>query len=123
MRTFEVHALGVGRDYVCSHISGDLEELVVVGNGIFEIDRCIFKLFRLGVVALLELDYPLHKGMMQVELEFRMIAIIVCHKLLVVLLVVLDELWNHLFHRTDYDIVSYLVDRSVRIGVDGDDDA
>ena len=40
-----------------------------------------------------------------------------------VLLVVLDELWHYLLHCTVDDVVGYLVDRGLWVGVDGDDDA
>ena len=40
-----------------------------------------------------------------------------------VLLVVLDELWHYLLHGTVDDVVGYLVDGGLWVGVDGDDDA
>ena len=40
-----------------------------------------------------------------------------------VLLVILDELWHNLFHSAVDDVVSNLVDRSLWVRIDGDDDA
>ena len=79
MRTLEVDALGIGLDYVGGDVSRDFKDLAVVFKGIFEIDRRIIIGLPVGIAALLELDNPFHKRMMKMELEFRIVAVIICH--------------------------------------------
>ena len=79
MRAFLVHALRVGLDHVACHISGDIENTLVVLDGVLIVDRRIIKLVFVYVAALLELNDTSHQRIVQVELNLWMFCIIVCH--------------------------------------------
>ena len=79
MWTFEVDILRVGFDDVGCHIAGNIQQSLVVLNGILVVDRCIFELVFLYVIAFLQVHNTLHERMVQVELYLRMVCIIIGH--------------------------------------------
>ena len=126
MRPFQVHALGIRGDDVRCDVPGDFQQAAVVLDAILIIDRSFRILLLFGETALLELDDTAHQGMIEMESDFRMVGIVICHdgsSLFAVLFVILDQFRNDFLHRSDDHIIRNPVDRGVGIAVDADDDA
>ncbi len=79
VRAFEVDTLRVGFDDVGSHVARDVEQALVVLDGVGVVDRSVGELVLVSVASLLQLHDALHQGVMEVEFDLRMITIIVCH--------------------------------------------
>ena len=79
MWTFEVDILRVGFDDVGCHIAGNIQQSLVVLDGILVVDWCIFELVFLYVIAFLQVHNTLHERMVQVELYLWMVCIIIGH--------------------------------------------
>ena len=79
MWTFQVNALRVWLDDIGSHVAGDVENLLVVLDGIAQVNGSIVIFFRISETFFLQLNDTSHQGVVQVEPDLRMIAIIVCH--------------------------------------------
>ena len=79
MWTFEVDILRVGFDDVGCHIAGNIQQSLVVLNGILVVDRCIFELVFLYVIALLQVHNTLHEGVIEMKFNLRVITIVISH--------------------------------------------
>ena len=79
MWTFEVDILRVGFDDVGSYIAGNIQQSLVVLNGILVVDGCIFKLVFFYLISFLQVHNTLHERMIQVERYFRMVCIVISH--------------------------------------------
>ena len=77
--TFEVNILRVWFDDVSSYIAGNIQQSLVVLDGILVVDRSIFKLVFFYIISFLQVHNTLHKRMIQVELYLRMVCIIISH--------------------------------------------
>ena len=81
-----VNALGVGADDLATDLADNVEDAVIVVQGVFEVLRRIVEFVLVREVSLLELDDSLHEGMPEVILELGSLAIIVGHWVLSYLL-------------------------------------
>ncbi len=54
--------------------------------------------------------------------QVGIVVIEVCHCLLGIFLVILNELWHYVLHVTSNDIIGYGIDGGCRVIVDGNDD-
>ena len=79
MWTFEVNILRVWFDDVSSYIAGNIQQSLVVLDGILVVYWSIFKLVFFCVISFLQVHNTLHERMIQVELYFRMVCIIISH--------------------------------------------
>ena len=79
MRSFEVYVLTVGFDNVCCDVACYLEHVLVVLDGVVVVNWRVLILVLVFEVALLELDNTLHLRMIEIEVELRMICIIISH--------------------------------------------
>ena len=77
MWTFEVNALRVWLDDIGSHVAGDVENLLVVLDGIAQVNGGLVIFFRISETLFFQLDDTSHQGVVQVEPDLRMIAIII----------------------------------------------
>ena len=77
--TFEVDIFRVGFDDVGCHIAGNIQQSLVVLNGILVVDRSIFELVFLYVIAFLQVHNTLHEGVIEMKFNLRVITIIIGH--------------------------------------------
>ena len=82
MWTLKVYILRVRLDNVSSHITGDIQDALVVLDGVLVVDGGVSKLVFVCIVALLELNDALHQRMVQVERDLWMVCIIISHNLI-----------------------------------------
>ena len=81
--TLEVNILRVRSDDVGSYVASDVENLLVVLDGVVEVNGCVLKLVFVGEALFLQLDDALHQRMIQVKRYFRVVTIIVCHNFII----------------------------------------
>ena len=79
MRAFQVHRFGVGREHVRSQVSHYLKHALVVLYAVLEVLRGIVEFILVLVEMLAQFHDPLHQGMTEVEFQFGMVGIVVCH--------------------------------------------
>ena len=82
MWTFEVNSLTVGFEDIGGDVAGDVEHTLVVLDGIVEVYGCILILVFVCEVAFLELNDAFHFRVIEIEIKFRMVAIIISHDVL-----------------------------------------
>ena len=68
MRAFLVDAFRVRLDDIARNIVGNIEQTLVVFDGIIVVYRCIVELILLCIVSLFELNDPLHERTVQIIL-------------------------------------------------------
>ena len=76
---FEVYSLGVVGDGGGANFAYDVEHAVIRIHGVVEVDGRVVEAVFVAEVAFFQFDNPLHQGVVQLEPEFRMVCIIVCH--------------------------------------------
>ena len=79
MRTFKVNVFRVRSQHVSSDIARYFQYLFVILYRVLVVYGSIFKLLFVCVVFLTKIHHALHERMAEVELKFRMVAIIICH--------------------------------------------
>ena len=85
MRTFEVDTLGVGFNDVGGDVARDVEHTTVVLHRVFVIDGSVCIVFLVRKIAFLQFDDALHQRVVEVELQVRVVVIIICHFVLLCL--------------------------------------
>ena len=73
MRTLGINALCVGSHNVCRYITHDFKHTVVAVHCVVEINRRIIVFSRIRIVAFAKSDNLFHQGVIQMELQFRLI--------------------------------------------------
>ena len=79
MRTFEVNTLRVWFDDVRSDVACDIEQLLIVLDGVVVVNGRIFILIFIRKVAFFQLNNALHQRVMKMKFQFGMVSKIVCH--------------------------------------------
>ncbi len=73
VRAFGINALGIGGHDICRYIAHDFEHTVVAVHCVVEVNGRIIVFCRIRIVAFAESDNLFHKGVIQMELQFRLI--------------------------------------------------
>ena len=79
MWTFEVDALRVWLDDIGSHVVSDVENLLVVLDGIAQVYGGLVIFFRISETLFFQLNDTSHQGVVEIEPYLGVVTIIVCH--------------------------------------------
>ncbi len=81
MRAFQIHRLAVWLDDVGGHIASDFQHALVVLYRIFVANRGVGELVFVRIALLFQLHDALHQRVIEVELNLRMVGIVICHNI------------------------------------------
>ena len=79
VRTFKVYSLSIIGNGSSCYVANYVEHAIVTIHRIGIVQRCVIKFIFVCKVAFFQLNDALHKRMVQLELQFLMIAITICH--------------------------------------------
>ena len=79
MRTFNIYAFAVRLNHVGSNVACNLQHTVVVVYSVVVVNRRLVKLILVGITTFLQFNDAFHQRMGKMELQFRIVSIIICH--------------------------------------------
>ena len=81
VRTFQIDRLTVRLDDVGGHVARNVQHALIVLYRIFVADGSVGKLILVSIALLLQLHDALHQRVIEVELNLRMVGIVICHNM------------------------------------------